>query len=552
MIGTAENLKYPSDLYKGIGEKHMKRESLLLTLSVALLFVNMLAVRVNMAAGTTIVSVDPPEGAADFGSYYYVNVTIEDVDGLNAWEFKLEYDPVVLGLKEGGVTEGPFLGAVGDSDFYIDATPFGYVQVGCALKTAGSASGDGTLVTFRFLVLGDQPGYCNLTLSETHLYDPALTEIEHTAIGGQFKCTLVPAFTWTPTNPLANETVVFNATESFSPIDKNIIDYSWSFGDGTTGTGMIVSHTYSAYRKEPYLVTLNVTDEEGRTASKSKEVTIYREVNIADIWVTDQNLDEAFTIIHRLKKAKYYPPYGVLVTANNLGTQTETFNVTLTFSAPTDLIGYGITTDTYEVTLGSGKGSGFSLWYDWNPTDPLGNPLPTGTYTFTATATMVEGEIDTANNNMSFSITIAAKLELKPAEGFASTIIGEGFDPNSTVTITWDEDMTIHTIPSPLTTDSNGTFTAIFTAPKYEPGSHNITATDENGNTALAAFEVPDMKGETGETGETGDTGPQGPQGEKGETGEKGDPAPTEVVWGSIIIAVVSILIAIYSVIKKH
>jgi PKD repeat protein len=64
-------------------------------------------------------------------------------------------------------------------------------------------------------------------------------------------------FTFKPTNPTANSTVTFNATESNDP-DRSIISYIWNFGDNTTGSGVIATHAYTA--EGAYNVTLTVTD----------------------------------------------------------------------------------------------------------------------------------------------------------------------------------------------------------------------------------------------------------------------------------------------------
>ena len=555
----------------------MKRKTLLLMLFTALLFANLAAIRIGKAQATTV-SVDPAVGTGDPGAYHSVNVTVLNVTGLSAWDLKLRYDPVILDLKEAGVVEGPFLNATGTTDFYVDVTAFGYVQVGCALTTNVTSSGDGTLVTFSFLVLPNYPGVSNLTLFDTNLYDINLADISHTTVDGEFTSTLVPAFTWTPENPIANEKVTFNATASFSGLNKTITDYSWDFGDASTGTGVIVNHTYTAYRKEPYLVNLTVTDEDALEVSVVKELLIYRDLVVADIWVTDQDLGQTFPElkfdkIDTTAVGVYFPPYAIVVTAANFGTITETFNVTLTLSAPTDLVGYGVTESTYEITLGSDTGSGFSLWYDWNATDPAGNPLPTGTYTFTATATTVEGELDIDNNEFTLSIYVFTPLLLVPDTGFASTtVVGADFEPTSTVTITWDGTL-IPTVPSTVVVDSDGSFTAIISVPtQAEPGIHTINATDEAGNSAEGTFTVLDMTGPTGATGPagvdgatgatgpagpagvdgaTGATGPAGPAGATGATGETGAAAPTEYLWGSIGLAIIALLIAAYGIFRK-
>lgn len=65
-------------------------------------------------------------------------------------------------------------------------------------------------------------------------------------------------------------TCSFNATTS-SDTDGTIASYTWSFGDGTTGTGATVNHTYAA--ADTYTVTLTVTDNEGATGTASQSVT---------------------------------------------------------------------------------------------------------------------------------------------------------------------------------------------------------------------------------------------------------------------------------------
>jgi len=52
--------------------------------------------------------------------------------------------------------------------------------------------------------------------------------------------------------------------------DRDIASYTWSFGDGTTGSGPAVNHYYTAYGT--YTVTLTVTDTAGVTATHTATV----------------------------------------------------------------------------------------------------------------------------------------------------------------------------------------------------------------------------------------------------------------------------------------
>ena len=58
------------------------------------------------------------------------------------------------------------------------------------------------------------------------------------------------------------QVVSFDGSGSYDP-DGVIVSYLWDFGDGTTGTGSIVNHSYS--ESGTYTTTLTVTDDDGGT-----------------------------------------------------------------------------------------------------------------------------------------------------------------------------------------------------------------------------------------------------------------------------------------------
>ncbi len=67
----------------------------------------------------------------------------------------------------------------------------------------------------------------------------------------------VAYFSYSPLEPMVNQMVTFNASASYDP-DGGIVSYKWDFGDGTTGSGIIVNHTYTAVGS--YIVTLTIKD----------------------------------------------------------------------------------------------------------------------------------------------------------------------------------------------------------------------------------------------------------------------------------------------------
>jgi hypothetical protein len=54
-----------------------------------------------------------------------------------------------------------------------------------------------------------------------------------------------------------------------------IIAYVWAFGDGSIGSGLGTAHLYASDEEQTYVVTLTVTDQEGRQSSASEVVTVF-------------------------------------------------------------------------------------------------------------------------------------------------------------------------------------------------------------------------------------------------------------------------------------
>ncbi|KYK31064.1 MAG: hypothetical protein AYK22_02645 [Thermoplasmatales archaeon SG8-52-3] len=65
--------------------------------------------------------------------------------------------------------------------------------------------------------------------------------------------------------------VSFDGSRSYD-YDGTIITYEWDFGDGNTGNGLNVDHTYT--EDGDYDVTLDVTDDDGKTDSTIKSVLV--------------------------------------------------------------------------------------------------------------------------------------------------------------------------------------------------------------------------------------------------------------------------------------
>jgi hypothetical protein len=98
----------------------------------------------------------------------------------------------------------------------------------------------------------------------------------------------------------------------------------------------------------------------------------------------------------------------------------------------------------------------------------------------TVRATDLFGNTDTATFTVIRQITLSDS-NVNVLE--AITITGVGFSNSSTIDLTWDGSP-IAPIPTPLSTNTQGGFSAMLTIPLNAYGPHTITATDGDGNAA--------------------------------------------------------------------
>jgi parallel beta-helix repeat protein len=125
---------------------------------------------------------------------------------------------------------------------------------------------ESALVTHRYASAG------NYTVNLTVMDNYYLTHAKKAILSVREYPTAI--FLFSPSNPVVNQTVIFDASFSF-PNGGTIVTYIWDFGDGniTTTVDSTVTHSYEFGRT--YNVTLTVLDSEELKSSYSTMIKIW-------------------------------------------------------------------------------------------------------------------------------------------------------------------------------------------------------------------------------------------------------------------------------------
>jgi len=385
---------------------------LLLTLLVLLLPVNN---EVKAQTGTTIF-INPTSSAAQPGQFFTVNINVSNVVGLNAWEIKLQYNPLLLYANRTLIKEGPFLNGGGTYNTYFALPYFGsaYLQIGALITSNDAVDGSGTLATITFKVL--RLGETALDLYDTKLLDVNMASIQHSEADGYFRNvdpSRIPTASFTYTSNVYN--VTFDGSNSYSPYGT-IANYTWYFGDGANAT-KTVPVTWNKYQEirppqeKNYTAILIVIDSNGITGNIMPQlikVGMPYDVAVIDVKASPrQALPGAIISIN--------------VTVSNQGIITESFNVSAYYRSGINWVKIGTQPVTNLVFLDQQ-----TLIFGWNTTG-----LNKGLYPIKAEASTVPNETDIIDN-----ILIDGKVALTriPQAFFSFTPT----EPEINATVTFD------------------------------------------------------------------------------------------------------------------
>jgi len=332
------------------------------------------------------------------GEDFTINVDINGVLSLYGWEFRLGWNTTLLDvisaqegqfLKHGGTTFFSYNANVSEGRMVVDCTLIGNVL---------GVSGDGTLANITFNV--KDGGQSVLDLSEVILVDPFEQQIPCEVLDGygsfiyphDVAVTSVTAWPITVLpGAIVNIDVTVQNQGSFDEIfnvtvyaDSQFIESETVFVSVGLIAGVEFTWNTEGFGKGDYSIIASASVVQDETDIADNNRTSSDVVTILyighDVAIT--SVQPAKTVIGQGYVLK------VAVKVKNYGTYTETFTV--------DLFVNTTAIQTQSITLTSGEIA--QLNFTWDTVRYV------YAYTITAVAIPVQGEVETADNSLTFGI----------------------------------------------------------------------------------------------------------------------------------------------------
>jgi len=228
---------------------------------------------------------------------YTVSLTVTDTQGAT--------DSITLTIQvsmDGGVE-----GNIKPSANFTASPTSGTAPLAVDFDASGSSDPDGSITSYNW-TFGDGSTGTGVTTSHTYntagTYTVSLTVIDGQGATGSTtriiqvntsgeNASPIASFTASATSGVAPLAVDFNASGSSDP-DGSIASYNWAFGDGTTGTGVTTSHTYSI--PGTYTARLTVTDNEGAKSNASQVISVTTQSGPLSFTGHGPQVSDAFTL----------------------------------------------------------------------------------------------------------------------------------------------------------------------------------------------------------------------------------------------------------------
>lgn len=218
---------------------------------------------------------------------YTITLTVTDDDGTSSQATKM------LTVTSPAVNQPP-------TSAFTMAPETGRAPLTVYLNAAASNDPDGTITSYEWN-FGDETAGTGVTTSHTfnspgaHTITLTVTDDAGAADVTSRQVMVSPpnqaptaAFTTTTNDGEAPLEVTFDASASSDP-DGTITSYDWDLGDGTTGSGTVITHTYE--HPGLYSPTLTITDNLGATASEQAFISAFT-------WEKDPTFEHGLIAAH--------------------------------------------------------------------------------------------------------------------------------------------------------------------------------------------------------------------------------------------------------------
>ncbi|WP_445475397.1 PKD domain-containing protein [Methanococcoides methylutens] len=236
----------------------------------------------------TEVTLEPSTQIVTAGESFTVDVFVTPDTEIAGLQFDLEFDSSKIQIDS--VSEGRFLNQNGISTFFnsgnIDNT------VGILSDVYGSAIGPSSMLssesfaTITMSVKEQATNTSTIFLKNVIISDPSGNLLDFQVTDLILIINEVPvAVANGPSEVNEGDLISFSASGSYDPDGVELTSYEWDFNDGTTASGLEVTHVYA--NNGVYTVILMVTDDQGTSTSDTLMVTVNNVAPVVDAG-TDQ------------------------------------------------------------------------------------------------------------------------------------------------------------------------------------------------------------------------------------------------------------------------
>lgn len=279
---------------------------------------------------------------------------------------------------------------VADIDYTVDGTNHKMYYFDAATGSGDPESDD---IIFSWKVngvpVGTDEGYLDYEFPNNNFYNVEVTVTDQWGDSDTYAVQVDLSsdvldeihFDYYPTKPVINQAVTFGGDKISIP-GSTIVTWSWDFGDTSTGSGSVVSHTYTV--ANTYTVTLTLTDDQSNSFVITKQITVDSALSNPNLVLSASDID-------------------LTATTTNSGTYTGT----------------GFPETIYFSVRGTSNSNTFIEKATWNFGDGNTGFGPDVSYTYTrpGTYTVSVTGYDKNNNFSTASLTVVVPANCMTAEG---------------------------------------------------------------------------------------------------------------------------------------